>query len=141
VWHSVRFSPPKQKGGAWKETILYSFPTAKQGYFPNGDLVFDSAGDLTGATIFGGGKGTTCDEFYGGNCGAVFELSPPKTKGGKWTEKVLHTFAGGTDGGQSQTAAWCSTARLRSAAQRRWAGTLPVEDETGLGRERLRYGI
>jgi hypothetical protein len=75
-----------------------TFPTAKQGYFPNGDLVFDRAGDLYGATIFGGGKGTTCDEFYGGKCGAVFELSPPKTMGGKWTEKVLHAFAGGTDG-------------------------------------------
>jgi len=90
-------SPPKQKGGAWTETILYSFPTAKQGYVPNGDLVFDSVGNLYGATIFGGGKGTTCDAFYQ-YCGAVFKLSPPKTKGGKWTEKVLHAFAGGTDG-------------------------------------------
>jgi uncharacterized repeat protein (TIGR03803 family) len=91
-------SPPQQQGEAWTETILYSFPTAKQGYVPNGDLVFDSTGNLYGATSFGGGKGTTCDEFYGGNCGAVFELSPPKTKGGKWTEKVLHAFASGTDG-------------------------------------------
>jgi hypothetical protein len=91
-------SPPKQKGGAWTETILYSFPTAKQGYLPNGDLVFDSAGNLYGATIFGGGKGTTCDKFYGGQCGVVFKLSPPKQKGGKWTEKVLHSFAGGKDG-------------------------------------------
>jgi hypothetical protein len=90
-------SPPKQKGGAWTETILYSFPTAKQGYVPNGDLVFDSAGNLYGTTIFGGGKGTTCDPFYQ-YCGAVFKLSPPKTKAGKWTEKVLHGFAGGTDG-------------------------------------------
>jgi hypothetical protein len=32
-------SPPAQKGGAWTETVLYSFPSAKQGYFPNGDLV------------------------------------------------------------------------------------------------------
>jgi uncharacterized protein YceK len=93
-----KLSPPKQKGGAWKETILYSFPTADEGYFPNGDLVFDSAGNLYGATIFGGGKGTSCDKFYGGNCGAVFELSPPKTKGGNWTEEMLHAFAGGTAG-------------------------------------------
>ena len=49
---------------------------------PNGDLVLDSVGNLYGATIFGGGKGTTCDEFYGGNCGAVCKLSPPKQKGG-----------------------------------------------------------
>jgi hypothetical protein len=90
-------SPPQTKGGKWTYTILYSFPTAKQGYVPWGDLVFDSAGNLYGATYFGGGKGTTCDAFYK-YCGAVFELSPPKTKGGKWTEKVLHAFAGGTDG-------------------------------------------
>jgi hypothetical protein len=90
-------SPPQQKDGAWTETILYSFPTAKQGYLPNGDLVFDRAGNLYGATEFGGGKGTSCDPYYQ-YCGAVFELSPPKTKGGKWTEKVLHAFASGTDG-------------------------------------------
>jgi hypothetical protein len=90
-------SPPAQKGGAWTETILYSFPSSKQGYLPNGSLVFDSAGNLYGATMFGGGQGTTCDPFYQ-YCGAVFELSPPKTKGGKWTENVLHAFKGGMDG-------------------------------------------
>ena len=95
-----KISPPKQKGGAWKETILYSFPTAKQGYLPNGDLVFDSAGNLYGATTFGGSKGITCDKFYGGQCGVVFKLSPPKTKGGKWTEKVLHAFDGIAAGAQ-----------------------------------------
>jgi uncharacterized repeat protein (TIGR03803 family) len=87
-------SPPKQKGGAWTETILYSFPTSRQGYLPNGDLVFDSAGNLYGATAFGGTKGTTCDSFYGGQCGVVFKLNPPKTKSGKWTEKLLYQFAG-----------------------------------------------
>jgi hypothetical protein len=86
-------SPPAQKGGAWTETILYSFPTAKQGYLPNGNLVFDKAGNLYGATMFGGGYGTTCNAFYQ-YCGAVFELSPPQKKGGKWTEKVLHGFRG-----------------------------------------------
>ena len=90
-------SPPAQKGDPWTETVLYSFPTPKQGYFPRGDLVFDGSGNLYGATQFGGGKGTTCDPYYK-YCGAVFELSPPKTEGGKWTEKILHSFAGGTDG-------------------------------------------
>jgi hypothetical protein len=89
-------TPPQTKGGKWTETVLYSFPTSKQGYLPNGDLVLDSAGNLYGATMFGGGHGTTCDEFYQ-YCGAVFELSPPK-KGGKWTEKVLHGFKSGKDG-------------------------------------------
>jgi hypothetical protein len=91
-------SPPKQKGGQWTETILYSLPTSKQGYLPNGNLVFDRAGSLYGVTVYGGTRGTTCNGFYGGQCGVVFKLSPPKTKGAKWTEKVLHDFAGGTDG-------------------------------------------
>jgi hypothetical protein len=94
-------SPPKQKGGAWTETILYSFPAAKQGYVPNGNLVFDGAGNLYGATMFGGTKGTTCDPFYGGQCGVVFELSPPKKQGGRLTEKVLHSFAGISSGQQT----------------------------------------
>ena len=84
-----KISPPQQQGGAWTETILYSFATAKEGYLAIGNLVFDGAGNLYGATWFGGSKGTTCDSLYGGQCGVVFELSPPKTKGGKWTEKVL----------------------------------------------------
>jgi hypothetical protein len=92
-------SPPAQKGGPWTETVLYSFPTAKQGYFPVGDLAFDGAGNLYGATFFGGGKGTTCDPAYQ-YCGAVFELNPPKTKGGKWTEKVLYGFKGVPAGAQ-----------------------------------------
>jgi hypothetical protein len=91
-------SPPKQKGGKWTETVLYSFPTPKQGFSPAGDLVFDGAGNLYGATTYGGGYGTNCGDAYYQYCGTVFELSPPKTKGGKWTEKVLHSFAGGTDG-------------------------------------------
>src|SRR5271167_433195 len=89
-------SPPTQKGGEWTETVLYSFPTSKQGYLPNGNLVFDEAGNLYGATTFGGTNGTSCDAYYGGQCGVVFELSPPKEKPGRWTEQVLHNFEGGT---------------------------------------------
>jgi hypothetical protein len=87
-------SPPAKQGDPWKEKVLYSFQGGKDGFVASGDLVFDKAGNLYGATLFGGGKGTTCDSLYGGQCGTVFKLSPPKTKGGKWTEKVLHSFAG-----------------------------------------------
>jgi hypothetical protein len=90
-------SPPAQKGGSWIETILYSFKGSKDGYLPIGDLVFDGARSIYGATEFGGGKGTTCDPYYQ-YCGTVFKLSPPKQKGGKWTEKVLHSFGGAKDG-------------------------------------------
>jgi len=93
------FSPPQKKGGAWTYAILYSFKGGKDGYNPYGDLVFDNAGNIYGATYFGGGKGTTCDPGYYQYCGTVFKLSPPKNKGGKWTEHVLHSFAGGSDDG------------------------------------------
>jgi hypothetical protein len=93
-----KLSPPKQEGGRWIETILHDFQSGRDGYFPWGDLTFDKSGNLYGATQFGGGKGTTCNGFYGGQCGAVFELSPPKNKGGKWKEKILYAFTGNADG-------------------------------------------
>jgi hypothetical protein len=95
---AFELSPPKTRGGKWTEKVLYNFQGGNDGDLPTGPLVFDSVGNLYGATEFGGGKGATCDAFYGGNCGTVFKLSPPKQKGGKWTEKVLHGFAGGADG-------------------------------------------
>ena len=91
-------SPPTQKGGKWTEAILYNFRGGTDGDFPWGDLVFDKEANLYGATQFGGGKGTTCNQYYGGNCGTVFKLSPSKKKGGAWKEEILHRFAGGTDG-------------------------------------------
>jgi hypothetical protein len=91
-------SPPAEKGGAWTETILYSFKGGDDGYLPNGDLTMDSAGNLYGVTLFGGGKGAgLCDPFYQG-CGTVFKLSRPTQNGGKWIETVLHRFAAGSDG-------------------------------------------
>jgi uncharacterized repeat protein (TIGR03803 family) len=91
------FFPPETKAGAWTYAILYSFKGGNDGYLPNGDLVFDSAGNIYGSTAFGGGRGSTCDPYYQ-YCGTVFKLSPPKKQGGAWTEQVLHSFAGGTDG-------------------------------------------
>jgi uncharacterized repeat protein (TIGR03803 family) len=90
-------SPPTQKGGQWTETILHSFQSGSDGYLPNGNLVFDGAGNLYGATTYGGGYGS-CNAPYYQYCGTVFELSPPKTKGGQWKEKVLYAFRSGTDG-------------------------------------------
>jgi hypothetical protein len=53
--------------------------------------VFDAAGNLYGATQFGGGFGSCDDPFYK-HCGTIFQLIAPKTKSGKWTEKVLYSF-------------------------------------------------
>jgi hypothetical protein len=55
LWHGLRSIATQGKGGPWAETGPNSFPTPNQGYLPNGDLVFDSAGNLYGATTFGGG--------------------------------------------------------------------------------------
>jgi hypothetical protein len=70
---------------------------ARDGYFPWGDLTFDSDGNLYGATQYGGGYGS-CNAPYYQYCGTVFKLSPPKMKGDKWTETVLYAFKSGADG-------------------------------------------
>jgi uncharacterized repeat protein (TIGR03803 family) len=78
--------------GSWSETTLYFFRgnDPSKGFSPNGGLVLDSAGDLYGTTYGGGSQ--ECDS----GCGVVFEISP--SSGSSWTEKVLHTFSGGSDG-------------------------------------------
>lgn len=90
-------SPPEQKGEAWTETVLHSFKGDKDGELAWGGLLFDGAGNLYGATEFGGGYGV-CNAPYYQHCGTIFEVSPPKQKGGQWTEKVLYSFRGGKDG-------------------------------------------
>ena len=93
-------SPPAKQGDPWKETVLYNFQGGKDGYVPFGDLVFDRFGNLYGGTLYGGGLGYDhCNKFYG-YCGTIFKLMPPKTKGGKWNEKVLYAFKGGKSGKQ-----------------------------------------
>jgi hypothetical protein len=52
-------------------------------------VVFDKAGNLYGATMYGGSS--ACPPGW---CGTVYELSPPQQKGGNWTEQVLHIFRG-----------------------------------------------
>jgi len=85
-------SPPAFAGGAWTETILYSFQGgANDGARPFGTLIFDKAGNLYGTSLGGGSN----------NPGTVFELSPPATAGGAWTETVILFFAANFAGGAS----------------------------------------
>jgi hypothetical protein len=79
------------KGDA--EKVLHTFPSGRQGGNPFGKLIFDSAGNLYGTTVAGGGFNTNCPNGW---CGAVFELTP--TVGGKWKEIVLHDFTWGKNG-------------------------------------------
>jgi uncharacterized repeat protein (TIGR03803 family) len=81
-------SPPSVPGGPWTETTLYSFKNDGDGARPTGGLIFDASGNL---------YGTTSDSNAGGY-GEIFRLSPPNPPGGAWTETVLYSFQGSTDG-------------------------------------------
>lgn len=79
--------------GGWIEATIHSFGIGwPHGGLPEAGVVFDLAGNLYGTTSAGGGQGSY---------GTVFELTP-SSKG--WTQNVLHTFTGSSDGGGSQAA-------------------------------------
>ncbi|MFZ0417481.1 MAG: choice-of-anchor tandem repeat GloVer-containing protein [Candidatus Sulfotelmatobacter sp.] len=69
--------------------LLYTFAGGTDGSSPNGNLVFDSAGNLYGTTNAGGNS--VCGNLAQG-CGVVFKLSP--NADGAWTKTTLHTFIG-----------------------------------------------
>jgi len=83
--YGVVFELSPGGSGSWNETVLYSFTGGMDGANPSSPLIFDKSGHIYGEVSYGGALGY----------GAVFELV--KTKAG-WTEKVLHSFAGGADG-------------------------------------------
>ncbi|HEY6248689.1 MAG TPA: choice-of-anchor tandem repeat GloVer-containing protein [Candidatus Angelobacter sp.] len=74
--------------GTWTESVLHAFNNTDGSFLRYGSLISDAAGNLYGATYYGGAHGR----------GVVFELSPPPIPNGTWTEMVLHSFAGGSDG-------------------------------------------
>ena len=79
------FELSPSSGGAWTESVLYSFTGGNDGRSPQAGLVFDRAGNLYGTT-YSGGTSTVC----GSGCGVAFELSPNPSGG--WIESVLHSF-------------------------------------------------
>jgi len=74
-----------QSGGNWSEQPIYAFNGTPDGATPFGGVVFDSVGNIYGTTTQGGANGF----------GAVYELSP---SGSGYTERVIYSFTGGTDG-------------------------------------------
>jgi uncharacterized repeat protein (TIGR03803 family) len=72
----------------WVEAVLYRFqgPPGDGSSPGEGDLVFDKAGNLYGTTINGGAN----------NEGTIFALTPSQ---GGWTEKLIYSFTGISDGG------------------------------------------
>lgn len=84
-WGSV-FELIPGKGGVYTEKTLYTFTGGADGANPVADLVIGTTGVLYGTT-YGGGAA---------DYGTVFQIAPGA--GGTWTQKVLYSFKGGTDG-------------------------------------------
>ena len=90
-------TPPASPGGAWTESVLHSFelpnpcsatPCAggSDGAFPGAGVAIGSGGVLYGTTRAGGTG--ACN--YG--CGTAFQLTPPASPVGAWTETVIYNF-------------------------------------------------
>lgn len=87
----VVFELSTASGGTWTETILHTFTYGTDGGYPEGNLIFDAAGNLYGTTTRGGSSSCESDD----GCGVVFEFSP--SGAGGYSYNVIHTFVG-TDG-------------------------------------------
>jgi uncharacterized repeat protein (TIGR03803 family) len=85
----VVFEVTRTSSGDWKEQVLHAF-NGKDGGGPLASLVFDGRGNLYGTTEW--------DSVDSG--GTVFELTR-KSNGGR-TERVLHRFSRGSDGGNPE---------------------------------------
>jgi uncharacterized repeat protein (TIGR03803 family) len=90
----VVFQLSPNSTGGWSESVLYSFTGGADGGQSRAALIFDQAGNLYGTTYEGGNL--ACDNGGSNGCGVVFKLAP--NSNGSWTESVLYSFAGGTDG-------------------------------------------
>jgi hypothetical protein len=90
--------PPSVAGGAWTQTVLYSYGGRRyqQNEDPNGPLLIEPDG-----TLYTTAEGAPA-EGVGALLGTVSALKPPAAQGGAWTEYVLHYFGdGGVLGGAS----------------------------------------
>jgi uncharacterized repeat protein (TIGR03803 family) len=77
----------------WTETVLYSFAGGpSDGNAPSTNLVRDAEGNLYGTTIWGGSSNANYCLL---GCGTLFKLAPIN---GGWSETVLYSFTGGSDG-------------------------------------------
>lgn len=83
-----KLAPPATGQTRWTQSVLYRFGRTTDARGPYAGLTFDSHGALYGTTYFGGTLGY----------GTVFKLAPPAPGKTTWTETVLYSFKGGTDG-------------------------------------------
>jgi len=79
---------PSASGAAWTESVLYRFTRSAKGKSPYGRLIASPGGLLFGTAPYGADWGN----------GVAFVLRPPASSGSDWTEIILHSFTGGSDG-------------------------------------------
>jgi hypothetical protein len=89
----VKLTPGARTSAPWTDTVLYNFQGGADGTYPEASLIMDAAGNLFTTTFNGGGVG--CGGY---GCGTIIRLSPPAAGASTWTETVLYSFRGGTDG-------------------------------------------
>jgi uncharacterized repeat protein (TIGR03803 family) len=86
------FKLTRNSNGRWQQTVIYNFQGIPDGKNPYGGVTIDAKGNLYGTTV-AGGSGGACPN--GDGCGTVYRLT---RSGNSWTETVLYSFTGGTDG-------------------------------------------
>ena len=74
-----------KSGTTWTQSVIHAFAGGNDGSGPGAGLAFDK-GNLYGMTATGGDFGL----------GVIYKLHQDQS--GNWTESVIHSFTGGTDG-------------------------------------------
>jgi uncharacterized repeat protein (TIGR03803 family) len=74
---AYQLSPPSTGDGEWTATELHVFQGGTDGGGPSGSLIIDKKGNLYGPSDYPD---------------TIFELSPPTSPGGSWTETSLFTL-------------------------------------------------
>jgi hypothetical protein len=79
-------------GSGWQETVLHNFAGGANGENSATGVVFDKAGNLYGATEYGGAVGS---KYCPTGCGTIYQLAH---SGNVWNYSVLHNFQYYPDG-------------------------------------------
>jgi len=83
--NGVVFQLSPGTNGSWRLKPLYPFKGMPDAGFPYGGLLLDKSGNLYGTSYYDGAN----------DLGAVYKLT---NTNGTWTESVLYSFKGGSDG-------------------------------------------
>ncbi len=99
-----------------KDKVLYEFQgqvgqSGVDAAWPTGGVIGDAAGNLYGTTYSGGSQVCYIGSATIYPCGTIFQLTPPTTKNGAWTEAVLHNFSAANQDGYNPLGSLVSDAK------------------------------